>query len=309
MSGATVRGRFDALPGNLRGALWILMTAFVMTLQSAIVKELGEDVHTLVIVFFRCLFALIILLPVFIRRGPAMIRTKRPWMHVARSVVGIVSMSCMFFALAYLPLADVTALVFTMPLFMIVFAVLLLGESIRWRRWTATAVGFCGVLVVLQPGSGFEWASLVALTSACLSALVGVLVKKLSVTDSASTMVFYFAALGLVFSAIPAAFVWQMPSDTDLALLFVIALLGTMGQLFAVYAWEAGEATAVAPFDYTRLIFAAIMGYILFAEVPEIATVAGAVLIVASTLYIARREARLRTDRPDVALAASLDRP
>ena len=302
-----IRAGFTALPGNLRGALWILLTAFVMTLQSAIVKDLGEHLHTLVIVFFRCFFALVILLPVFLRRGPAMVRTRRPWMHVARSVVGIASMSCMFFALAYLPLADVTALVFTMPLFMIVFAVLLLGESVRWRRWTATAVGFCGVLVVLQPGAGFEWASLVALTSACLSALVGVLVKKLSVTDSASTMVFYFAALGLVFSAIPAAFVWQMPSDIDLALLFVIALLGTMGQLFAVYAWEAGEATAVAPFDYTRLIFAAIMGYVLFAEIPELATVGGAVLIVASTLYIARREARLRTWH--TAPAAGADRP
>ncbi|MBT6117188.1 MAG: DMT family transporter [Rhodospirillaceae bacterium] len=296
-----LRARFDGLPGNLRGALWILLTAFVMTMQSAIVKELGGELHTLVIVFFRCFFALLILLPVFLRRGPAMIRTRRPWMHVARSVVGIASMSCMFFALAYLPLADVTALVFTMPLFMIVFAVLLLGETIRWRRWSATAVGFCGVLVVLQPGAGFEWASLVALTSACLSAMVGVLIKKLSVTDSASTMVFYFAFIGLLVSGVPALFVWHTPNGAELLLLFVIALLGTLGQIFAVYAWEAGEATAVAPFDYTRLIFAAIMGYVLFADIPELATVGGAVLIVASTLYIARREARLRTGRPNAA--------
>ena len=110
------------------------------------------------------------------------------------------------------------------------------------------------------------------------------------------------------FSAIPAAFVWQTPTPFDLALLFVIAVLGTLGQLFAVYAWEAGEATAVAPFDYTRLIFAAIMGYVLFADIPGLPTVAGAALIVGSTLYIARREARMRHAGPAAALPAGANR-
>ncbi len=205
-------------------------------------------------------------------------------------------MACYFDAVSWLPLAEAIAYTFTMPLFMIVCAVLLLGERVRWRRWSATAVGFVGVLVMLRPGMvAIEAAALVALLGAILSALVFTSVKKLSTTESALTMILYFALVGMLMSIGPALTVWRWPSAGEFALLFLTGVLGTSGQYVAVWGWSVGEATAIAPFDYSRLIFAAALGFAVFAEVPDPTTVLGAGIIVASTLYIGRRAAKVES--------------
>ncbi len=295
-AGIAVRGRWRRLPGNTRGAIWILLAALLMTVQVTVVKQLGATLHIFEIVFFRCAFSFLILSPAFLRLGLGAYATSRPALHITRSVLGISAMACYFYAVSWLPLAEAIAYTFTMPLFMIVCAVLLLGERVRWRRWSATAVGFAGVLVMLRPGMvAIEAAALVALLGAILSALVFTSVKKLSTTESALTMILYFALVGMLMSIGPALTVWRWPSAGEFALLFLTGVLGTSGQYVAVWGWSVGEATAVAPFDYSRLIFAAALGFAVFAEVPDPTTVLGAGIIVASTLYIGRRAAKVES--------------
>ena len=285
--------RWTALRANTRGALWILLAAALFTAQATIVKHLGEQLHTFEIVFFRCFLSLFVLLPLILRHGVGSFVTHRLPMHLMRSTAGMLGMACYFYAFTQLPLADATAYAFTMPLFMIVLAVFLLGELVRWRRWTATAIGFGGVLIMAQPTGAIDPAVFVALLGSLLSAFVFVLIKKLTPTELALTQIFYFCVVGSVISIGPAIAVWQTPTLFQFGLLATIACLGTAGQFFAVFGWHAGEATAVAPFDYARLLFAGALGYIFFGELPGAITIAGAAVIVCSTLYIAQREARL----------------
>ena len=290
-------GRWRGLSANSRGGLWILATAAIMTCQAAIVKQLGGGLHSFEIVFFRCFLSIFLLLALvpFLARGHATLwRTRRLPMHLVRSATGIAAMACSFYAFTRLPLADATAYAYTMPLFMIVLAVLLLGERVRWRRWSATAVGFTGVLIMARPGGAIAPAALVALLGALMSALAFMLIKKLAVTDRALVQIFYFALVGTAISLGPALAVWRTPELDQFGLLLAIAALGTAGQLCAVMGWHVGEATAVAPVDYARLLFAGAIGFFVFAEVPDAMMVVGAVVIVASTLYIARREAVIR---------------
>jgi drug/metabolite transporter (DMT)-like permease len=294
---AALRAWWIELPGNLRGALWLLMATTFFSVMGALVKALGDDFDSPQMVFFRCSFGLLVLLPFVIRQGgPRVYVTRRFGMHLLRSLFGLTAMTCMFFSITRLPFADAVALTFTKPLFMIVLAVLFLGETVRWRRWTATAVGFGGVLIMLRPGAGtFEPASLVALLGACFIAGVMVVIKKMSPTERPVTILAYFGTLSTLASLGPALWVWRAPDAAQLVLLLGIGAAGTLGQFLIIRAYAVAEATAVAPFDYARLLFAGLIGFAVFDEVPDAWTLTGAAVIVASTLYIARREAR----RPD----------
>jgi drug/metabolite transporter (DMT)-like permease len=302
--------RCQALPGNVRGALWMLLAGAVFTAQGAIVKGLGSRLDSFEIAFFRCAFGLLAIAPFVIgpyltQGGTALFLTGRPWMHLARALVGVTGMFCGFYAVTHLPLADATAISFTKPLFMIVLAVIFLGEQVRWRRWSATIVGFLGVLIIMRPGTdSFQPAALVALLGSFFIADVVVLVKKLSATERNVTILFYFAAITTVVSAIPAAFVWQTPTLHELGLLVLVGVTATLGQACALRAYRAGEATAVVPFDYARLIFAVVYGYAFFAELPDLWSYVGAAVLIASTLYIAFRE--IRIGKPRAAPAGAL---
>jgi drug/metabolite transporter (DMT)-like permease len=165
---------------------------------------------------------------------------------------------------------------------------------VRWRRWTATVIGFLGVLVMVRPGqTEAELAVAIGLLGAFLAADVVVWIKKLAKTESPIAMLVYFGLFSTLIAAVPAAFVWIWPSWTELLQLALIGLLGALGQFFAIRGFRIGEATAVMPFDYSRLLFATGFGLIFFAEVPDLWTVLGAAIIVSSTLYIAHREAKL----------------
>jgi len=286
--------RWAGLGGNLKGALWILLAAFLMSAQSTIIKALGATMDSLEIVFFRGLFGVVLILPFLTRMGWIRLSTRRPKLHLARSAAGVVAMGCGFYAFTKLTLADATAIAFTMPLFMIVLAVSTLGEVVGWRRWSATLIGFAGVLVVMRPGmAAFQAASLIALVGAFSHAVVGVLLKKLATTESIVSIMFYFSVTGMVVFLVPAILVWTTPGLLDLALLALMSALGMSSQAAFFQACRVGEMTAVTPFDYSRLIFAAAFGYLLFDELPDAWTASGAAVIVASTLFIARREARL----------------
>ncbi len=305
-----VQHRFHALAPNLRGALWVLAAALFFSTMALTAKALGSHLDSFQIAFFRAFFGLVVLLPFVLRAGLAELKTRRPGMHLARGTIGALAMFCGFYAITHLKLADAVAITYTRQLFLIILAVLFLGETVRLRRWSATAVGFVGVLVMLRPGAELEMASLVALLGAFLIAVVNVFVKKLAATDRPLTLLLYFGVISTAVTLVPALMVWRAPSAAELVLLVLVGALGAAAHACMVRGFALGEATAVMPFDYMRLLFAGVVGFLVFAELPDRWTVAGAAIIVASTLYIALRELRLgKAELPPVVQRTGLNPP
>lgn len=290
-----LRGVWQSLGPNHRGAVFMVGAAIGFTLNSALVKALGAaDFHPLQLAFLRTAVAFVILLPLAIRLGPTVLRSRAPGLHVLRGLVGTAAVVSGFFALTLMPLADFIALTFTTPLFMIVLAVLLLGERVRWRRWSATAVGFVGVLIMVRPGGdSFDWGSLLALGMAGGIALASSTVKRFPPGEAPFAMLFWFTSSATFLTAIPAALVWRAPNLEEWLLLMIMSVLGAAAQFLIIHAYKSGEATFVAPFDYAKLLIGGLLGYFVFSEIPDRWALVGAAVIVASTVYIARREARV----------------
>ena len=282
---------WSELPGNVRGAAWILFGALMMSVQSVIIKALGEDLHSLQIAFFRCVFGLPLVLPMLIREGGPRFRLSRLNLHVTRSICGLSSMAGGFYAYTMLPLAEATTFTFTMPLFMLVLGALVLREQVGWRRAIAAMIGFAGVMLVLRPGANaVQAAALIALASAFFHACVGVLIKKLAAIESPGMIVLYFNVFGTLVFLLPALYVWREPSAMALFWLCAVAVTGMASQLSFIAAAKVAEMTAVTPVDYSRLLFSTVLGFVFFAEMPDAWTGAGALVIILSTVYITRRE-------------------
>jgi drug/metabolite transporter (DMT)-like permease len=291
----SVERRWMGLSGNVRGALWMIASGLGFTVMALAIKVLGHRLDSFQIAFFRCLIGFIAILPLIGAYGIDVLQTRSLKIHALRGLFGLIAMFASYYAIARIPLASYTALSFTRPLFATVLAVLVLHEIVRWRRWTATLVGFLGVLVMVRPGAGtFNAASLFALADSMSIAFLVTLVKRLPPGETPLGMMFYFGVFSTVAALPPALFVWQWPTALEWVLLVLIGVLGALSQSFWIRAYRAGEASLVAPFDYLRLLFAGIAGYLAFAETIDLWTVAGAVIIVASTVYIARRETRIR---------------
>ena len=297
MSAAPGRA-FARLPGPARGALWMLAACACFSSMNGVVRHLAQDLPVFVMVFFRSLFGLLAMLPFLLRPGLASLRPARPRMHLVRAALGLVAMGCWFHALGRLPLAEATALSFTMPLFASIAAVAALGERMRARRWTAVAVGFAGAMIILRPGfAAIDAATLLVLFSALLMAANQTVVKWLARDEHPNAIVFWLALLMTPASLVPALLDWRTPDPAQFAWLALLGLVATAGHQCMVRALASTDATAVYPFDFTRLIFAALIGYLAFGEVPDAWTWAGAAVIASSAIYIARREARLHRGR------------
>ena len=281
----------EGLAPNLRGALWILTGVVFFSVMAVFIKYLGSSLNSPVIAFWRSLFGFLAILPFALRLGLGGIGTQRPVLHLFRGLFGTSAMFCGIYAVTHLALADAIALSFTRPLFLIVLAVLFLGEVVRVRRWAATAVGFIGVLIMIRPAGGVDYATWIALLGALLVATTFVTVKKLSNTERPSVLLFYFGVISISVTFIPAWIYWQTPDTEQLLMLMGAGAFGVTGQTCVVRGLKVGEATAVAPFDYARIIFAAAIGYWMFGEVPDIWSGVGAMVIILASVYIARREA------------------
>lgn len=285
---------------NLRGVLWMLLSALGFACMGAVVKLLGGRLDAMQIVFFRAAVGVLAVLPFIARAGWATAWPRYPGRHLVRGLTGLAAIVCSFYALTMLPLATVTAITFAQPLFMIVIAVLFLGETVRWRRWTATIVGFLGVLVMLRPGAGMvEWAALAALGNALFVAASAAQVKAMPDDDRELTLLLSFQVVSAIALVGPAWLVWVPPTPAEWLLLGLLGLLGVGSQAAVIRAYRVGaEASFVAPFDYVRLPVAAALGFWIFGEAVDGWTAAGAAIIVASTLYIARRGGRLAAPAP-----------
>jgi drug/metabolite transporter (DMT)-like permease len=264
------------------------------TFMAIAIKVLGHRLDSFQIAFFRCLIGFIAILPLVGAYGSDVLQTRSLKIHALRGLFGLIAMFASYYAIARIPLASYTALSFTKPLFSTILAVIVLHEIVRWRRWSATAVGFIGVLVMVRPGAEtFNAAALFALADSLSIAFLVTLIKRLPPGETPLGMMFYFGVFSTIAALPPALFVWQWPTAEEWALLVVIGILGALSQSFWIRAYRAGEASLVAPFDYLRLLFAGIAGYLAFAETVDLWTLLGAAIIVISTVYIARREARV----------------
>ena len=277
---------------NLRGILWMLAAVTALTMMFAVVKQMVAELPVFVVAIMRTVFALLLMVPWMIRVGPDGLKTNRLWGHATRSFFGVSSFVAVVYALTKLPMADTIVLAFTTPLWAIVVAAVLLGEIAGVRRIAATAVGFVGVLLIVRPTSGIEPASLIALGSALATALAMSTMKRLSATEPPTRIVFYFFVLGTLMMLLPAILTWQTPTLIQFGWLFAAGLLGALGQDWLARAYDAAEVTVIAPFDFLRLPIAAILGFVIFSEVPDLMTILGMTIIIAASVYIARRETR-----------------
>lgn len=291
---AAAKARWTALPGTVRGILWMLASAFAFTAMLGTVKPASQHLHPFEVTFFRHAFTLMIMLPWMLRLGVNNLRTKRFPLIALRGLLGFVSTVLWFYAVPHLALADATAINFTAPLWATVFAALILHEPVRLRRWTATAVGFAGVLVVLRPGlEEFSVWAVVMLFGAASWGSQHIVLKMLSRTEPANVIVCYHAILLTPAALILSLFVWRTPGLADILWLLALGALGTIGHLCLARSFAAAEASVVLPFDFSKMPIAAAIGYIAFDEHPDLWTWAGAALIVAAATYIARREAQI----------------
>lgn len=294
---------FAALPPTVRGAAWMVLYAACFAGMTAIVRHASKEVHPIEIAFVRNLSGLLFMVPLIVRVGPATLRTQRFGMHALRALSGISAMFLLFTALAHIPIAETTALQFTTPLFATVGAALILKETVRARRWTATAIGFVGAIVILRPGEAMlAWPALFALASAACIASSMLLVKSLSRTEPPETVVFYVSLLMTIMSLPPALLVWSWPSTDMWLWMIAVGIVSTIGQIGMTRAFTAAEASAVLPFDFSRLLFAAAIGFVAFGELPDAWTWVGAGMIFGAAMYTAHREAKVlkaaRADTP-----------
>jgi drug/metabolite transporter (DMT)-like permease len=265
--------------------------------MTVLIKFLGDDYPPALQTFYRQAAGFAVLLPIILHHRGAAFATTRPGLLLFRSGAGTIGMMLSFYAFQEMPLADANALSFTRNLWLVPLAAFVVREQVGALRIGAAVVGFVGVLVMIRPGAGGEFAlglpALAMLAASFLFALTITGMKVMTRDHSPTVLLVWGATLGLVL-AIPGAFLtWRWPEPLDLGLLCLMGVMGTITQACYIKGMQLGDAAAMAPIDYTRLIFSAAAGYLLFSEIPTIWTLIGAVIIVASTLFITIREQQL----------------
>lgn len=271
--------------------LAVTATLFFAAMHASVRAVSMSGLHPFEIAFFRNFFGLIVVMPWFLRQGFAPLKTSRLGLHGLRALINAVSMLAFFWALTITPLSEVTALTFAAPIFATAMAVSVFGERVGWSRWVAILMGFAGTLVVLRPGFGaIGLGALLTLFATAGWAVVLLIVKALGRTDSSITITTYMSLLMAPIALVPALFVWQWPTPTQLAWLVFIGVAGNIAQILMVQAIKDTAAQVVMPLDFLKLIWISAIAFVAFDEIPDLFTWVGAVLIFASALFIAYRE-------------------
>lgn len=286
------------LPVSMHSILWVLGSAVLFSVMGVLAKLLGSRLDSFQVAFFRALFGFVFILPIVLRAGLNGLRTTQPLLHLWRGLFGAIAIMCGFYALIHLPLADATALSFTRALFIVPLAAIFLKEPIGLRRTLAALAGFAGVLMMTRPEGALQFATIIALLNAALVACVVIFVKRLSFSDTPATLIFYSSAIAALMTALPAFWFWQNPTALEWLLLVLTGFAGVLAQSCFIRGYAAGQATALAPLEYVRLLFAAIAGYLLFGDIPGEWAIAGAGVIIAASLYIAHSERSQKSSSP-----------
>jgi drug/metabolite transporter (DMT)-like permease len=285
-----------------------LMAVFLFMVMAAMIKEATQSVPAGQAVFFRSLFAMPIILAWIWHKGDireALIPVNLMG-HIWRGLFGTTAMALTFAGLSLLPLPEVTAIGYATPMFTVILAAVMLGETVRLFRISAVALGLVGVMIVIWPrltldadalGTAGTIGALMVLGASLLRALVQIHIRTLVKTEHTAAIVFYFSLTATVLSLLSLPFGWVVPSTTDAVLLVSAGLVGGVAQILVTSSYRFGGASMLAPFDYASLIFAAIIGYFIFAEVPTLNMVAGAALVVLGGVLIIWRERYLGLER------------
>ena len=276
------------------GILFMVINGALMTGVAVMVRQVAEDLHPFQIAFFRNFFGVIILLPLLLRYGLEPLKTNDMRFMATRGIFNAAAMLSYFMALTMLPLAEISALSFTAPLFVALLATIFLKERMGPRRIVSLIVGFSGVLIILRPGVDIiQIGALYAIFSAISWGTAVVLIKHLSRTNSSLTITLYGLSFLTIFTFPPALFVWQWPTGEQFMWLLAIAVAGNIGQLLLTQSLKIADASLVMPFDFTKLIWASIFGFLIFWEIPTIWSLVGGAIIFTSSTYITYREAQL----------------
>ena len=275
----------------MRGILLMCLSTVAFSIMHGLVRFVSEVLPPFQIAFFRNIFGLAFLLPLLMRSRFAVLRTKQIGLHALRGVINMAAMLMFFTALSISPIAKVTALGFTAPIFMAILSVLVLGERFRIYRWSAIFLGFVGMLIILRPGLvAIDTGALLVTGSAALWAVAMIIIKIQSRTESSLTIVAYMGIFLGIFSIAPALWVWQPFGPQTLGLMVLIGFFGSIAQMAISQSLKETDPTALMPFDFLKLIWTAMIGAWFFTEIPDIYTWIGATVIFSSGLFIAFRE-------------------
>ncbi len=285
---------FARLPRAMQGILYTLLAGLLLTFLNAIMRVLVQTLDVYQVQCLRYFFGAVVVLPVVLRLGLAGCRTQALKLQLWRGVTHTLGLALWFTALPFVPLSDIAAIGFTTPLFIMLGAVMFLGEKTDARRWAGVALGFLGVCVVMAPafaGTG-GWAMLLLLVSAPLFAASFLIAKALTRHDSPAVIVIWQAGMVALFSlpiAIPG---WTWPSTWEWTLLVTCGVIGSLGHFCLTRAFAAADISAAQPFKFVELIWASLWGFVIFSDVPGVWTFVGAAIIFGATTWVARAERR-----------------
>ena len=277
-----------------RAIVLMVLSSIVFACMAITIRYASKQLHPFEIAFFRNVFGFVFALPLLYRAGFGILKTEKLPLYFLRCAIGIVSMLCGFWAIVNLPLAQAVALSYSTPLFVTIGAVLVLGEIVRARRWTAVLIGFIGVLVIVRPfGQDFTYGALIALVAAAMSASVAISIKFLSRTEAPDTIVLYTTMIWVPLSFVPALLYWQWPTLESWFWVTLAGLFGTLAHMAWTRALKLGDASALTPISFVQLPIVAVLAWMLFGEALDRWTAIGSAIIFGSNIYIARREAMI----------------
>ena len=266
---ASARVRWQAMSGNARGAVLVSLGSLTLVVMATLVKVLGHRLPSFEMLFFRSFIGFLFILPLFAANPMEPFRTRRPLMHLARGTTGALGNACFFWTITHMLLADAMALQFSRPLFMIPLAILFLGEAAGARRIAVSVAGFIGIMMYARPfTSGFDPGAFVGALGAFAGGLVVICIKRLATTEPTRVIMFYYAFWNAVFALPLALWSWVTPTGPELAGLVLLGFLGIGGQSMMTHGFTLGEASALAPLDYSRILYSAVLAWLLFGELP-----------------------------------------
>lgn len=279
---------------RMTGILLMVTAMVFFTLLDATAKHLVQDLPPVVAVFGRYVVALGLSLAVILRKGDAALMvTSYPKLQVLRGLLLMASTVLNFTAIMYLQLAQTAAIFFSIPLWVCALSVPILGEKVGLRRWIAVAIGFLGVLVIMRPGTGsFHWAMLLSVMASLCGAIYNIVTRKVGGRDRAETSLFYVGLVGAAATATPLPFVWKTPEGLQWLQLAFMGLAGTIGHFMLIQAHRLAPASVLAPYMYTQIVWMIAFGFFVFGDVPDLWTLLGAAIVVASGLFVFAGEAK-----------------